>query len=279
MIIRWTVILAMAVAAWGCNSQPYVTPARQELGLVVVLSGIEGRSVLTDDIARGLNHGGVDYAIEVYPWTSGWAGPLYNLQAQERNRRQAEKLAARIEEYQLDHPGRPVFLVGHSGGSAIAIWTAESLSPDTQIEGIVLIAPALSPTYPLDSALTHSRRGIVNFYSEFDMLVGVGTALAGTMDGRRTASAGAVGFKRGTAEDEGGGYERLFQIAWRKEMALTGNIGGHLSSSATDFVSTYVAPVVAAPDWTEALMDDLVRRRLPKRLASESRPAEELPAP
>lgn len=260
--MRWALILA-AAAAWGCNSQPYMTAARQELGLVIVLSGIEGRSVLTDDIARGLNKGGVEYAITVHPWTSDWGGPLYNLRAQERNRRQAEKLAARIEEYQMDHPDRPVFLVGHSGGSAIAVWTAESLSPSRQVEGIVLIAPALSPAYPLDMALVHSRRGIVNFYSELDMLLGVGTAVAGTMDGRYTSSAGAVGFRSSPGE-EGMAYENLFEIGWRREMALTGNIGGHLSSTTTYFVSTYVAPLITAPGWNQTLMDDLVRRRLPQ---------------
>ncbi len=277
MRMRWILILVLAAAAWGCSSQRFVTPQRQERGLVIVLSGIEGRSVLTEDIARGLNDGGVDYAIEVYPWTSDWGGPLYNLRAEDRNRRQSEKLAARIEEYQMDYPDRPVFLVGHSGGSAIAVWTAESLSPDRQVEGIVMIAPALSPSYSLDLALAHSRRGIVNFYSELDMIVDIGTKLAGTMDGPRTASAGAVGFKRGGSEIEDLAYEHLYEVPWRKEMALTGNIGGHFSSSATYFVSTYVAPIVAAPQWSQDVMNDLVRRRLPKRLASESAPAD-LPA-
>ena len=136
------------------------------------------------------------------------------------------------------------------GGGAIAVWAAERLPMGSKVDGVILLAPALSPKYSLQTALAHSRLGVVNFHSRGDwMILGVGTSLAGTMDGDHSESAGMVGFAvpPGLAADVD--YRRVHQIAWRPGMAGTGNIGGHLSSSAARFVAGYVAPLVLSPRW------------------------------
>jgi len=267
-------ILTVALSA-GCGTERCMDLQRLEKGLVVVLSGIEGRSPLTHNITRGLADGGVDGAIETYTWTSPWGGLLYNLRAEERNRKQAQKLARRIEEYLCDFPGRPVYLIGQSGGAAIAAWAVEDLGGGLRVDGIVMIAPALSPAYLLDLALSNCHQGVVNFYSERDVMLSVGTTVNGTMDGRHTASAGRTGFKAGGAGGRPAGYDRLYQVGWRAEMARTGHFGNHLSSSAAQFISKYVAPLIRADTWSQEVIDKIVAgKRVEKRQVALADPAE-----
>jgi len=246
-----------ALALAGCNPQPYVTPERLDRGLVLVLPGIEGHGVLNEAIARGLDEGGVEAAIELVDWTSVW-GPMYTLRAEQRNRAKAEEIAQRILGYRFEHPDRPVFLVGHSGGGGMAVWIAERLPPGAAAEGLVLLAPALSPGYMLEFALRHTRRGIVSFHSRRDWLfLGMGTTVAGTLDGEHTASAGLMGFH--VPEDAPPCYGKLYQVPWTQEMAAAGHAGGHLSSAAAGFVAAYVAPLLQADAWSGDLVEQLTR--------------------
>jgi len=244
-------ILSLA-AAGGCgNPQPFVTPERLDRGLVLVLTGIEGRSPKNRDIRLGLNDGGVNAAIEVVDWTAGVPGAyLMNLWARERNRTKAEEIVDRIVRYQMACPGRPVVLVGHSGGAGIAAWVSEFMPPGRQVDGIIFLAAALSRDYPLEMALMNSRRGIVNFHSLRDwVFLGAGTLVTRTMDGKHGQAAGRVGFDTPAATTRPKNYAKLFQIKWSRTMAKTGHYGGHLSSSARGFVGRYVAPLVRAQRW------------------------------
>ncbi len=242
----------------GCGYYQYVTAERLDRGLVIVLPGIEGRSRFNEAICDGLADGGVDWAIELYDWTT-WPGPLFNLQAHHRNRRKAMELAARIVRYTMKRPDRPVVLVGQSGGGAIGVWTAEAVPPGEKIDGIIMLATSLSPKYTLDVALSNSRRGIVSFHSSRDwFFLGVGTAMHGTMDRRFGFSAGCMGFELPEDKARTGFYRKLFQIAWDKKMAEKGNQGLHLTSGAARFVSFYVAPLILADKWDRDLIERIV---------------------
>jgi pimeloyl-ACP methyl ester carboxylesterase len=250
-------MLGLLVAS-GCSRQgKYMGVDRLERGLVVVLPGIEGRGPLNADIAEGLDEGGVNWGIEIWDWTSPW-GELYNLRAQERNRDQARELAFRINRYRTTYPERPVVLVGMSGGAAIGVWAAESLHPEQLIDGAILINAALSPTYNLTPALGNTKRGIVSFHSDRDwVLLGVGTQVFGTMDGKHTAGAGKVGFEIPPSMPDA--YTKLYRIGWTRDMARTGHGGGHLSSAAKGFVSRYVAPLVLAREWSPDVISKIQR--------------------
>jgi len=242
-----------AVLAWacGCARQPYLTPERLAKGLVVVLPGVEGESPMNRAICRGLDAGGVDWGIRLENWTTLW-GPLVNLRSEIRNRQKANEIAIRVAEYKFAHPDNPVVLVGQSGGGAMALWIAESMPQGQNVDGLILLAPAISPGYMVDFALSKSRQGVINFYSAKDWLfLGLGTTLYGTMDGQHTSSAGRVGFLIPPASTRPKAYDRLFQIAWHKQMAAAGHTGGHLASSAEGFVRHYVAPFVLARRWDD----------------------------
>ena len=254
-IFLWALLLAA-----GCNRQPYMTAQRFENGFVIVLTGIEGRGRLNEQICRGLDAGGVDWAIKLEDWTVP-LGPLYNLRAELSNRTTAESIARRIELYHWDYPNRPVVLVGHSGGGALAAWVVESLYPGHDVDGVIMLAPSLSPGYMLDWVLGRSRRGVISFHSSGDwMMLGVGTTISGTMDGYHSSSAGRGGFDVPSDSARAELYEKLFQVAWDKTMAESGHTGGHLSSGAAGFVSEYVAPLIAAEHWNQDILGRILGR-------------------
>lgn len=250
--------LALAV---GCARQPYLTPERLAKGLVIVLPGVEGESPLNRAICDGLDAGGVDWGIDLQNWTSPW-GPLINLRAEIHNRRTAREIAIRIAEYKFAHPRNPVVLVGQSAGGAMALWITEQMPEGQNVDGLVLLAPAISPGYMVDFALSKTNRGAINFYSAKDWLfLGVLTTVYGTMDGEHTSSAGRVGFMIPAASARPKAYDRLFQIAWHQQMAAAGHTGGHLESSAEAFVRHYVAPFVLARRWDEELVAGVLTGR------------------
>ena len=173
---------------------------------------------------------------------------LFHLRAGRRNRRQADEIAALIVAYQQAYPGRPVYLVGHSGGGALATWVLEALPAGRTITGAVLLGPALSPTYPLGAALAKLDTALWNFWSPLDLFVlGAGTLLFGTVDGRYTFSAGFCGFvePKGAGPEERGLYRsRLQQSCYRPRMAVRFHLGGHFGWANRVFVAEVVAPLL-----------------------------------
>ncbi len=267
------VLLGVAAAmAGGCNLQPNVTEERLDRGLVLVYTGIEGRSPFNQAICDALVEAKVPYAVELVDWTVGVPGAyLVNLRAEARNRAKAAEIALRITRYRMQFPGRPVILVGQSGGAAVAVWTAEQMEFGQKVDGIILLAAALSPDYMLHQALANSRRGLVNFCSSADRLfLGMGTSVAGTMDGYHGSSAGRVGFRVPMVKGRPPEYEKFFQVTWQEEMSRAGHWGGHTSTSSGAFVREYVAPLVTAPRWSKALIDCIA--------GVDARPVDSFPA-
>jgi len=256
-------VLLVSMLSGCADPQTYVTESRLNRGLVVVLPGIEGRSVLNEEICRGLDAGGVDCAIELYDWTSGVPlGFIVNLWSSRRNHDRAEDLAERIALYQFNYPDRPVVLVGQSGGAAVATWTCEAMRWGRKVDGVIMLAASLSPGYRLATALESTKRGIVNFYSSRDvLLLWAGTSITGTMDGKHSTSAGNVGFSVPAGKLYTRQYEKLFQVPWRSDMASTGNLGMHMTSGAASFVARYAAPLVRAKQWNRRVIRSVTQPR------------------
>ena len=67
--------------------------------------------------------------MDIVDWTTGcFLLLLYHLLATGPNRRVARQIVDRVVEYRRQYPGRPVWLIGHSGGAGISLLTAELLS-------------------------------------------------------------------------------------------------------------------------------------------------------
>ncbi|MFP4106049.1 MAG: alpha/beta fold hydrolase [Phycisphaerae bacterium] len=263
-------VLGLFLLLTGCAYHPYVDEERLDSGLVLVLTGIEGRSWINRQIADGLDRGGVDHAIEIVDWTS-ILGPVYSLRSTQRNRDEAEKIAKRIVNYRRAHPGKPVYLVGNSGGGGMALWVAEALPRGQEVDGIVLLAAAISPGYSLSEAQDHTAQGIVNFYSERDwVMLGAGTSVAGTIDGKHKSSAGRIGFDDPTDTMQAKAHEDLYQIAWQDDMSQFGHFGGHFTAGTSAYITRYVAPLIRAKYWDSQLVER-VERGLPIPLKPNSR--------
>jgi len=230
---------------------------------VLVYTGIEGRSPLNESICHGLNDGGVNASISLVDWTIHVPGAyLVNLRNESRNRRKAEDYADRIVRYRMAHPGGRVILIGQSGGAAMALWTAEDLPADQKVDGIILLAAAVSPDYPLTRALAKSRQGIISFHSRRDWLfLAAGTTFYGTMDGKHTSAAGMEGFNVPVRGPEAKLYTRLYQVAWGADMDKTWNFGGHMGSSSRRFVMRYVAPFVTGRHWDAEVVQSVLDGR------------------
>jgi len=216
----------------------WLEPERLEQGLVIVLPGIEGHSFLNRGIASGLHDAGVPYGIEIYDWTDGPLWLIYNLRSRALHTRQAELLREKILTYQRDYPGRPVYLVGHSGGAALSLLTAAGLPDSVTVTGLVLIVPAISPKYSLDGAAAHVERGIWNYRSYGDCVyLGALTTLFGTVDGRHVPAAGAVGFKKPFDS-------KVTEIPFQMPMLRDWNTGGHLTCTNRVFIRKWIAPLL-----------------------------------
>lgn len=238
--------------AWMLPKLKFTSEERLEKGYVLVLPGIEGHSVLNRSVVCGLIDAGLPYAVEIVDWTGGYRlGPV-NLRWKSRNLRTAAAIAQRICDYQDEFPGRPVHLVGHSGGGGMSMLTLEALPEYRNVETVTMLAPALSPKFDLRTALQKVNREVRHFYSSFDfLLLGVGTLAVGTLDGRHRISAGMCGFQwpKDISEETRNLYEiRLNQIPYSARMAKSWNFGGHFGCTNRKFTAEWVAPFIAGTE-------------------------------
>ncbi len=226
-------------------------PERLDQGYTIVLPGVMGSAPLDHGIIKGLVDAGVPTAVECYDWTAGPLWLIYNLRDLERNRSEAQRIAARIVAYQDRYPGRPVYLVGYSGGGGVAVLALEALPADRKVTKAILLAPTLAQDYDLAPAMRHTEQGVHSFHSAIDVPVMILMTMAvGTTEGRHTFTAGAFGFQRPRRTDKERYHEyatHLAQHAYEFEMLESGHAGGHFGWANRAWVAKWVAPLVGPP--------------------------------
>lgn len=235
---RSSVALAtLVLCVSGCHRPLARTGADSvsaERGRILMLPGISNTSAELAGLSSLLNDAYPDQVVDVRPW-----GPVMflfsNLSDYEQNLRKAKALAEELAAYRLAHPGRSLDVLGYSGGGAMACFVVASLPEGVQVDRLVLVAPAISRQYPLEtSVLPKVKDFAVVFTSAYDPLVGAGTRVFGTMDRRNSASAGSSGFP---IEDE-----KLVQVHWDPKMLVDGHFGGHLDYLSPAWQRKYLLP-------------------------------------
>jgi len=218
-----------------------MTEELRSRGLVVILPGIEGVSQYNRNIRKGLVKGGLDRAILIQRWGHlPGIGALLNQMDVAGNRMEGVRIARQITDYQNRYPGRSVWIVGHSGGAGVAVFTAEALPGGRKIDGLILLAASIHKEYDLTKALSHCQVGIVNFYNPGDKaLLQIGTTLVGNVDGRRGPSAGLEGFSLKKPMKTDG--EKLRQVR------VTGGFDPHGRATDPSYVSANVVPYLKDP--------------------------------
>jgi hypothetical protein len=244
-----------SVTAWPGGPS---SPARLQTGKIFLLDGIGGVRLVPRSWAAGLRAAGLEHDLEEFYWSNGvWAAPVFaDAWTLKRNRRQAEFLAERIRAYRRDRPDRPLHLLTHSGGSAIAVFALELLGPNESVTSAVLANSGLSPAYDLTPALSRTTAGMLALHSPLDVFfLGLGGLLVGSMDRRRGVAAGLVGFRPpSVAEEVVRAYGRLRQVWWRPGMVRRGWLGTRVSAASGRFARGMLAPWVREVEEKEQQM-------------------------
>ncbi|MBT3199000.1 MAG: hypothetical protein HN350_03700 [Phycisphaerales bacterium] len=237
----------------GCeNNSAFMTPERLNSGLIVILPGIEGESGANHDIRDGLVNSGVDRSPQIWHWGRPvpGLGMILNQMDFLGNHLEGGKIAQRIVKYQDEHPGRPVHIIGHSGGGGIAVFAASQMPKGRQVTGLVLLSASISSTYDISRALKNCSSGIVNFYNRDDgALLGLGTAVLGNVGGSRASSAGLSGFTIPDSDDASTrlAYKKLYQVSMTGSM--TSGAIAHFAATQPHFISRYVTPWITNSNW------------------------------
>jgi pimeloyl-ACP methyl ester carboxylesterase len=210
------------------------------------VDGAGGFQATTSALSDSVTEAGIPLRVELVEWTHGYGRVLADQTDFEHARCQGQRLAALVAERIRASPEQPVYIVGHSAGSAVALAAAESLPRDS-LARVILLAPSVSADYDLRPALASARGGIDVFYSPRDVgYLGVGVAVVGTADRQwGTPAAGRTGFRAqihcpGDAEL----YARLRQHPWDRSIVWTGNRGGHYDGYKPGYLRAYVLPLL-----------------------------------
>jgi pimeloyl-ACP methyl ester carboxylesterase len=213
-------------------------------GVVFVIGGIGGLDPLNFWVPLTLPRAGVPHEVRNFPWTHGKGRILRDLQDLRHLLGKGAELADAVRAVKAAEPDRPVYLLAHSAGTAVALAAAEQLPPGT-LERIVLLSAAVSPDYDLRPALRATRGELVTFCSPWDLFfLSWGTSQFGTADRYYGASAGLKGFRFPPDLDEEGQrlYGRVVQLQWRPEQMLEFCGGLHHSPCMPHYLSSRIAP-------------------------------------
>jgi pimeloyl-ACP methyl ester carboxylesterase len=214
-------------------------------GLVIVVEGIGGVDLIGASAGLAVRQAGLPHEVHHFVWTHGTGKLLRDLQDTQHVLKKAEELAAFIKDYRARFPERPIYVIGKSGGTGLVLYALQTLPANT-VERVILLSPAVSPTFDLRGALRSTRREIVSFYSRNDrMVLGWGTSQFGTIDRYYGKSAGLVGFATPTPplnNEDHQMFMRLIQVPWSTRMLRDGSIGNHTSTSMPWFLSSEVVP-------------------------------------
>jgi pimeloyl-ACP methyl ester carboxylesterase len=235
--------VALAAGIVTATPPPAASSQPASTSYLLHLPGVSGESIVDHTLVDGFKQGQLGAAIEIYDWTEHDGG-VPALQAMERNKKQAEKIAKALTEQYRAHPGRPIYLTSHSGGAGLAAWALEDLPDDVKVKRVLFIAPALSPGYDLTKALAHVTDRAFVLFSEGDSLVlSTGTKVFGTIDGVYSEAAGFSGFKA-PAKSDAKQYKKLLQMAYDPEWLKYGHGGDHLGPMETAFAKGVLVPLL-----------------------------------
>jgi pimeloyl-ACP methyl ester carboxylesterase len=204
---------------WDCGTVTDATASTH--GRVLIMPGVGNTQFHLAGFVERLRQQLPNFEVEVRPWGAPFR-MIENLQAEERNFSTAAEVAADLAAWRRAHPDEKLYVVGYSGGGGMVTLVTSALPDGVAIDRLILVAPAISPDYPLEErVLPHVNEFVANFASALDLQVGWGTRAFGTIDRKNTVSAGAVGFELADP--------KLLQHIWSADDIPFGHLGNHLS--------------------------------------------------
>ena len=233
----WRRLLAEASADAECK------------GLAVFVAGLNWFGVRWGlrRATAGLRDAGFGGTMVYWQWHSrpegmfGVPAYLYRARFEPEGRAVAEFITA----WRREHPDGPIYLLGCSAGGYIALRALELLGDGVCVTSAAMISAAFAPACDLRGALARVAGPMVISSSWLDWLVlGLGTSVLGTSDGRHTPAVGMVGLASvpGRRGDRPAG--KIVQVRWRPSMILSGRFGGHASAVPRRYIAKYIAPAM-----------------------------------
>jgi pimeloyl-ACP methyl ester carboxylesterase len=219
LLAAFTLAADSTAARWDCGIVARATSSAH--GRVLILPGVGNTRFHLAGFVERLAQQLPNFGIDVRTWGTPFR-MIENLQAEQRNLATAAEIAADLAAWRRAHPHDELYVVGYSGGGGMVTLAVAALPDDVKIDRLILVAPAISPDYPLaERVLPHVNEFVANFASALDLQVGLGTRIFGTIDRKNTASAGAVGFALADP--------KLVEHVWSADDLAFGHFGNHLS--------------------------------------------------
>lgn len=236
-------------------------------------------------VPSGMTDAGYLGYVEIFTW-QGFGAALDQVNIS-RNRGKALELANLITRHKRRYPGTDVDIVALSAGTGIATFALEYLSEQTRVRNVAFLGCSLSSRYDLTRALRRVDGKMYVFYSPNDEILRRIVPYTGTID-RADSSDGIAGLRgfempRRSYDDTKQQYLKVRNIAWRPSFAAAGWSGGHMDSTAREFIARYVAPLILdrGARTAERISPPVERERPPtpkRRRTSTSSQPESAPA-
>lgn len=235
----------------GCVALPADIQDRSQRGYVYYLDGAGGGGELSNwssGIREGLRKAGYPGWGEMFSWQTGLGVAFDQVASDTYKRGKAAELAGRIVRFRQDHPDAPITLIGFSAGSAVAVYTLESLPTSLMVENVILLSGSLSADYDLTRALAHVRQWMYIFTSDRDVILTVLVPISGPAD-RRAGTRSVIGVSGAVMPANPGleterQYAKVVEVRWNPSFRGVADRGGHTDTVNEMFVRTFVAPLV-----------------------------------
>jgi len=250
------VSLFLLFTGLGCASLPSQASGPLPPGSTYVFHcpGIAGDSSFDRRWTQSLVDGRAAHRVEICDWTCShhWLTALYSV---DRHHSKAKEIAERITAQRAADPTGRVMITSESAGCGVALFALAALPPDVTVDDVILVSPAVSPEFDLSPALAHVRGKMYYFDSPIDVLtLGLGTGIFGTIDQKKCASAGLVGF-HSPAATWAEHYNKLVEMKYDFAWSRWGYLGTHLSGMSSAWALHVVAPMLCHDEQEMAVAD------------------------
>ena len=217
----------------------------ERYGKVYYLDGAGNLGFGQDTVPRALRAAGYRGDFEPVIWTS-FSGPLGDQVIRINARIKADELSKRIIRYRRRFPNTPVYIIGLSAGTGVAVWAVENLPNGMMIDDMVLLGSSLASNYDMTKCLRHVKGKVYVLYSSRDAILTGFIPLTGTIDGSYFVQpAGLIGLyppDRASSETRQLYRAKVVNIGWRPSFERYGYAGGHTDATSYAFVKYFIAP-------------------------------------
>jgi pimeloyl-ACP methyl ester carboxylesterase len=236
----------LMLAAMTATASPVPT---EERTLVMVADGAGDFRGLSTALRRAVQELDLPLEIEPAAWSHGYRRVIADQCDRAHIWAEGRRLADRIVAARTACPTRPVYLMAHSAGNALALATAHFLPPDS-VERVVLLAPTTPAHADLRPALRAARQGVDVFYSCRDRMGPLaGLSFIGR-DGRlfcRVAARHGFILPAVAPGDDAPLYRKLRQFGWGPGLICTDHEGDHYGIYQPGFLRSHVLPLLFPP--------------------------------